>query len=97
MTQTKIKLWKMIFDYWRIHITTPDDYFKVSYQNGDDYFASGVEDLHWYDGWNAGFWYILNIEWYRFNNKLYARTGCKYPFDGLRDFDDDYLKENDYV
>jgi hypothetical protein len=30
------------------------------------------------------------------NKKLYAKTGCKEPYEVLRDFDEDYLLENGY-
>lgn len=55
------------------------------------------EGLHYYDGYIATFWYMLNVEWYRMNNKLFAQTNNTEPFDPyLRDFDEDYLIENGY-
>lgn len=85
-----MKLTKMIFDYWKIWMTVPED---------TNVWASvcNEEGLVYYDGYSATFWYMLNVEWYKFNNKLYARTDNKEPFDPyLRDFDEDYLKENGY-
>lgn len=83
----RIKLTKMIFDYWKFHMVRSVD--------TEDY---PVETLFYYNGYNADFWYLLNYEWYKMNNKLFSFTDCTEQFDPcLRDFDADYLKENGYV
>ena len=87
-----MKLTKMIFDYWINHMECPTDTIERMDKNAPD-----NEGLFWWDGYNATFWYMLNLEFYRINNKLLARTDNKEPFDPyLRDFDEDYLKENGY-
>ena len=87
-----MKLTKMIFDYWKYHIECPVETHVYFHKNEPD-----GEGLHYYDGYNASFWYMLNVEWYRMNNKLFARTNNTEPFDPyLRDFDEDYLIENGY-
>ena len=79
----------MIFDYWKIWMEVPVE---------TNVWGSYNEGLGFYDGYCATFWYMLNVEWYKFNNKLYARTDNKEPFDPyLRDFDEDYLRENEYL
>jgi len=72
----------MIFNYWKIHMACPLETISWS-QNHDD------EGIFWYDGYNATFWYLLNVEWYRMNNKLLAKTGNTEVFDLtlLRDYD----------
>lgn len=82
-------LTRMIFDYWKIWL------FNVMGRENDDYILYLVENdgLDWYDGHVASFWYMLNLEWFRMNNKLKSHTDCKVPFDYyLRDFDEDYIK-----
>ena len=34
------------------------------------------------------FWYCLNHDWYKMNNKMYAYTGCEDPYTEPRDFID---------
>lgn len=81
----------MIFNYWAHHMNLNDDDIRRGHSCND-------EGVSWYDGYNATFWYLLNVEWYRMQNKLYAKTNCAEPFDEyLRDFDEDYLTENNYV
>ena len=55
-----------------------------------------TEGLFFYDWYHMTFWYSLNHEWYKMNNKLYAYTGCKESYEVLSDFDEDYLLENGY-
>jgi hypothetical protein len=99
----KIKLTKMIFDYWKYHMCCPVESVEWGQkaeskwsQKGESTFCE-AEGLAWYDGYNASFWYMLNLSWYEMNSKLFANTFSKWPFDPyLRDFDKDYLEENDY-
>lgn len=82
-----VQLTRMIFDYWLTWYLVPLEATPWALQ-GD------TEGLSWCDGHNATFWYMLNVSWYAMNDKLYARTGCKEPFDKyLRDFDPEYLAE----
>jgi hypothetical protein len=77
---------RMIFSYWKHHMGIPvDDLLKDS---GDG------EGAVYYDGWNATFWYLLNVEWYRMQDRQFAYTGCTELYDELRDFDQDYLYKN---
>ncbi len=69
-----MKLTLMILDYWRI-------WMKVPVATNLWSLAGDIEGLGWYDGHHANFWYMLNVEWYRMNDKLYAFTGCDEPFD----------------
>jgi hypothetical protein len=81
------KLTRMIFDYWCYWMKIPYDSVLWAKQHDN-------EGLFWYDGYNATFFYLLNVEWYRMNNKLFAKAENKEPFDNyLCDFDEDYLKE----
>ena len=85
-----INLSKMIFDYWAIWVTDSDPTMAWADLNE-------TEGLIYYNGYNATFWYMLNFSWYLMNDKLYAKTGCKEPFDfDLGDLDEQYLIENGY-
>ncbi len=84
-----MKLTKMIFDYWK-------HWMILDSEDNDCINKWDTEGISYYDGYNATFWYILNVEWYRMQNKLYAFTGCKERYEILRDFDEDYLEENGY-
>jgi hypothetical protein len=79
----------MIFDYWKHWMQVPE---KTILWGLD----VDTEGLCCYDGYSATFWYLLNISYYQMNNKLYAKTGCNEPYEILRDFDKDYLLENNY-
>ena len=82
-----LQLTKMIFDYWLTWYSVPHETTRWSLD-------CDAEGLFWHDGHNATFWYMLNVSWYAMNDKLYARTDCKEPFDKyLRDFDHDYLEK----
>ena len=84
-----MNLTKMIFDYWKHWMSVPDETITWS-------LLYNQEGLGFYDGYNATFWYLLNIRWYEMNDKLYAKTGCTKPYEILCDFDEDYLLENSY-
>jgi hypothetical protein len=100
-----MKLTKMILDYWKVHMQCPVEIIEWGQKCEEDWTEDPnpfnirqAEGLFWYDGYNATFWYMLNWSWYEMNDKLYANTFNKEPFDPyLRDFDEDYLKENGYV
>lgn len=88
-----LTLIRMIFDYWCFWMTCPEDSVNWSKQGGN----TDKEGLFWYDGYNASFWYLLNVEWYRMENRLTARTDNTEVFDpDLRDFDSEYLRASGY-
>ncbi len=49
-----MKLTRMIFDYWRYWMLFDDS--DVEWVN-----INGTEGICYYDGYNATFWYLLNI------------------------------------
>lgn len=67
MKLTKIKLMGTIFDYWCHWISLPND--TIDYAND-----CCDEGIAYCDGYHASFWYLLNLEWYRMNNKMYASS-----------------------
>jgi hypothetical protein len=79
----------MIFDYWK-------HWMLLDSEDIDHLNEFCTEGISYYDGYNATFWYILNISFYEMNDKLYAKTGCTEPYEILGDFDEDYLLENGY-
>lgn len=46
-----------------------------------------TECLGYYDGHLMYFWYALNHEWYKMNDKKYAYTGCKEKYEEPLDFE----------
>lgn len=42
----------------------------------------------YYDGEGMNFWYALNHEWYRMQNRKFARSGNHEPYEEPRDFSD---------
>jgi hypothetical protein len=46
------------------------------------------EGFKYCDGFFVSFWWVLNQEWYKMNDKLFAYTGCEEPYVEPRDFDD---------
>lgn len=91
---TPLKLFNMVAQYWFIWMG--EGTFNLRYEIWEDGHPYEGEGLVWYDGFNATFWYILNIEWYRMNNRQFAKTEfAQYPFEqGLvRDFDSDHLSK----
>jgi hypothetical protein len=72
---------RIIFDYWKIWMTVP--------VNTNLWCLEGSpEGLMYYDWYCMNFWYALNHEWYKMNNKLYAYTGCTAEYEEPRDFYD---------
>lgn len=65
MRFTKIKLLRTIFDYYIHWLSLPND--TVDYAND-----CCNEGIAYCDGYHASFWYLLNLEWCRMNNKMYA-------------------------
>lgn len=62
-----MKLMKRIFNDWIVWMSLPDD--TIDYAIG-----CSDEGLLYCDGYHATFWYILNLEWYRMNNIMYASS-----------------------
>jgi len=71
-----VQLTRLIFDYWKNWVSVGRDTTLFS-------LSCDREGLFWYDGYNATFWYMLNVSWYEMNDKLYASQGCEEPFDTL--------------
>ena len=68
-----MKLTKLIFEYWEIWMTIPVE---------TNIWANEVldEGFCYADGFCVTFWWILNQEWYRMQNKMYSYTGCEYLY-----------------
>ena len=76
-----MKLTKMIFEYWKHWLRVPEKTVLWSLE-------ADKEGLGFYDWYIMNFWYALNYNFYKMNNKMYAYTGCEEPFVKPRDFDD---------
>lgn len=59
------KLTKDILDDWAHWMALSNE--TVEWAN-----SCQDEGLMYYDGYHATFWYMLNLEWYRMNNQMYA-------------------------
>lgn len=77
-----MNLTKLIFDYWKIWMTVPEE-TNLWVSEGH-----GWGGLIYYDGHWMTFWYALNHEWYKMNDRQFAYTGCKHPYEEPRDFED---------
>jgi len=75
---------QLIFYHWKIWMTVPVETNLWSLK-GDK------EGLGFYDGELMTFWYALNYNFYKMNNKKYAFTGCEEPFVEPRDLWDETL------
>ena len=64
-----MKLTKMIFDYWKIWMSVPEE-TNIWAHNADE-----GDGLTWYDGYWATFWYMLNLSWFEMNDKMTSATG----------------------
>ena len=73
-----MKLTKLIFDYWKHWMRVPVE---------TNVFGSYNEGLGFYDWYCMTFWYALNYNFYKMNNKKYAYTGCKEEFVEVRNND----------
>ena len=76
-----MKLTRMIFDCWKNWLRVPEKTILWSLE-GDK------EGLGFYDWYCMTFWYALNHDWYKMNNKMYAYTGCEDAYTEPRDFED---------
>lgn len=76
-----MKLTRMIFEYWKHWLRVPEKTVLWSLE-------ADKEGLGFYDWYIMNFWYALNYNFYKMNNKMYAYTGCEEPFVKPRDFDD---------
>lgn len=85
-----MNLTKMIFDYWKHWLLLDNKDIEYVHKH----FSEGISS--YYDGYNATFWYLLNVRWYEMNDKHHAKTGCIEKYEILRDFDEEYLLENGY-
>jgi hypothetical protein len=75
-----MKLTRIIFDKWKIWMTIPKDTLE--------YALTYRESLGFYDWYIMDFWYCLNHDWYKMNNKMFAYTGCDKQYEEPRDFYD---------
>jgi hypothetical protein len=58
---------KTIFHYWR-------GWIGVSNKINEGIEAEDLEGLIYIDGFIGSFWYILNQDWYKMNDKFQAKT-----------------------
>lgn len=74
-----MKLTKLIFDHWKMWMSVPEE---------TNIWANEVldEGIVYADGYIITFWWVLNEEWYKMNNKMYAYTGCEDPYVEPSDF-----------
>lgn len=76
-----MKLTELIFYHWKIWMNVPEKTNEWCY-------SWGWEGLTYYDGYCMSFWYALNHDWYKMNNKKFAFTGCDEAYEEPRDFED---------
>ena len=64
---------KLIIEFWKTWMTIPDK---------DNIWVNEVldEGFVYADGCIVGFWWILNKEWYKMNNKMCSRIGSTKPY-----------------
>ena len=85
-----IKLTQNIIFYWRNLIDLADELLKPPYKEVSMW--SDEEGLLEYGPMKyMTFWYILNHEWYKMNDKKFSYTHCKEPYSQPHDdfFDED--------
>lgn len=72
-----MNLTQLIFEYWKSWMTAPDDIIQISLR-------INIEGLYDCGDNLMTFWYALNHEWHKMNDKKYSFTGCdeeyKTPF-----------------
>ena len=73
-----MKLTKLIFDYWKIWMRVPEE---------TNVFGSYDEGLGFYDWYCMTFWYALNHDWYKMNNKALSYRWCRGRFRCPEDFE----------
>lgn len=97
-----LRLTRMIASYWVHHmgyhngLLNDQSIYRVNYSgcSNDIHQCDGCEGLFYYDGWNATFWYLLNVEWYRMQDLQFSFRNCHHKYEELRDFDPSYLEAN---
>ena len=64
---------KLIIEFWKTWMTIPDK---------DNIWVNEVldEGFVYADGCIVGFWWILNKEWYKMNNKMCSRICSTQPY-----------------
>ena len=64
---------KLIIEFWKTWMTIPDK---------DNIWVNEVldEGFVYADGCIVGFWWILNKEWYKMNNKMCSSIGSTQPY-----------------
>ena len=68
-----MKLTKLIFDYWKVWMSIPDE---------ENIWVNEVldEGFTYCDGCFVSFWWILNKEWYKMNDKMCSRIDSTQPY-----------------
>ena len=81
-----MKLTRLIFRYWYHWITQSkkniECYHSTSFDN------SSKDGLRWNNGYWMTFWYVLNISWFRMNDKMTAFSGDDRTYYDPMDFCD---------
>jgi hypothetical protein len=87
----------MIFDYWKNWQTVPLSTIEYvhEYEYDENSYIGEGEGLLYCDGYNSTFWYLLNVEWYRMNNKQFANMRSKQNYSDPVDLlDEAYIMDN---
>lgn len=79
-----MKLTNFIFDRWKIWMSLPSDTVDWVYLHEQPEERDG---LIWHDGYWAEFWYMLNLSWFKMNNKISADRNETRPYVEPRDFE----------
>ena len=79
-----MKITKIIFEYWKIWMTIPVDSNLRSLNVKKE--GLGYHRAYDQDWGIMSFFYALNHEWYKMNNKKYAFTGCDEEYEEPVDF-----------
>lgn len=68
-----MKLTKLIIEFWKTWMTIPDE---------ENIWVNEVldEGFTYCDGCFVSFWWILNKEWYKMNDKMCSRIGSTQPY-----------------
>lgn len=68
-----MKLTKLIIQFWKTWMTIPDK---------DNIWVNEVldEGFVYADGCFLSFWWVLNKEWYKMQNKMCSRIGSTQPY-----------------
>jgi hypothetical protein len=65
----------LALDYWVHWIGLESEFIEKTNK------GHCTEGLHYYDGYNMTFWYALNHEWYKMNDKMYAKARSEFVYE----------------